>query len=284
MEQEKVGFHWPKYCGHVRTGFASFPVTAQLTCYRTWPEGYRQYCQNIKDYVGVTLDRAFAEYTVADARESCLLPDAVSFETGTPLTCAGCTIWRGVLRTELKEGETVGIFGAGGGLGHLGCQFAKALGPVVVGIDAREEALSLAKKSGAEVLVDVRMEKEIMVKEVHRVTIGRGVDSAITGRLDAVTEPRLVAARFNLRIRRPIPELILLPPFIASLKASPARQRRRLIRISSQSVIIPQQQDWHVRLRRVRCPFCFIPPPPISRSDQMSISRTSPYMETEFTS
>ena len=92
------------------------------------PEEYRQYCTNIRGYVGVTLDGAFAEYMVADAREICVLPDAVSFGTAAPLACAGCTIWTGILQTGLKKGETVGIVGAGGGLGHLGCQFAKALG------------------------------------------------------------------------------------------------------------------------------------------------------------
>ena len=146
----------------------------------TGPEEYRQYCPNIKGYVGVTLDGAFAEYVVADSRESCILPDAVSFETAAPLACAGCTIWRGVLQTELKKGETVGIVGAGGGLGHLGCQFAKALGLIVVGMDAREEGLQLAKNCGADIVVDARKEKEEVVKEVQKVTNGMGVDASIT--------------------------------------------------------------------------------------------------------
>lgn len=43
-----------------------------------------------------------------------------------------------MLQTELRKGETVAIVGAGGGLGHLGCQFAKALGLMVVGKLTRE--------------------------------------------------------------------------------------------------------------------------------------------------
>ena len=100
------------------------------------PEDYRQYCPNIAGYLGVTLDGAFAEYMIVDGRESCVIPDKVSFETAAPLACAGCTVFRGILQTNLKKGETVVLVGAGGGLGHLGCQFAKALGLVVVGIDA----------------------------------------------------------------------------------------------------------------------------------------------------
>ena len=68
-------------------------------------ENYRHYCPNIAGHVGVTLDGAFAEYMIVDGRESSKIPDEVSFETAAPLACAGCTIWRGVLQTELKKGE-----------------------------------------------------------------------------------------------------------------------------------------------------------------------------------
>ena len=144
------------------------------------PEEYRQYCSRIDGYCGVTLDGAFAEYMVVDGRESCLLPENVSFETAAPLACAGCTIFRAVLQTQLNAGETVGLVGAGGGLGHLGVQFAKAMGLVVVGIDARNEGLELAKQNGADVVVDARVGKEKVVEEVQRVTNGHGVDSSIT--------------------------------------------------------------------------------------------------------
>ncbi len=68
-------------------------------------ENYRQYCTKLAGHVGVTLDGAFAEYMIVDGRESSKIPDDVSFETAAPLACAGCTVWRGVLQTELKKGE-----------------------------------------------------------------------------------------------------------------------------------------------------------------------------------
>ena len=142
-------------------------------------ENYRQYCPNISGHLGVTLDGAFAEYHVADSRESCIIPDKVSFETAAPLACAGCTVYRGILQTELKKGETVALVGAGGGLGHLGCQFAKALGLVVIGIDARDEGLALAKESGADVIVDARLEKDQVIDLVNSVTNGTGADATV---------------------------------------------------------------------------------------------------------
>ena len=143
------------------------------------PAGYRHYCPRIAGHVGVTLDGAFAEYMIADARESSHIPEGVSFEVAAPLACAGCTVYRGVLQTDLKAGETVGIVGAGGGLGHIGIQFAKARGLVVVGVDARDEGLALAREAGADVVVDARGGKDEAVREVQKVTNGAGVDSTI---------------------------------------------------------------------------------------------------------
>lgn len=143
------------------------------------PEGYRQYCPNISGHVGVTMNGAFAEYMVADARESAVLPDNLSFETAAPLACAGATVYRAILQTGLIQGETVGLVGAGGGLGHLGCQFAKAMGLVLVGLDARDEGLDLARKSGADVVIDARKDKSQVVQEVQKVTNGHGVDSTV---------------------------------------------------------------------------------------------------------
>ena len=75
--------------------------------------------------------------------------------------------------------QTVAIVGAGGGLGHLGCQFAKALGLTVVGIDVREEGLALAGDSGADVVIDAKREKEKVVDEVMKVTNGMGADATV---------------------------------------------------------------------------------------------------------
>ncbi len=142
-------------------------------------DNYKHYCRNVEGYGGITLDGAFAEYMIADARESSKVPDRVSFETAAPLACAGVTVWRGVLQVDLKAGKTVALVGAGGGLGHLGCQFARALGLQVVGIDARDEGLELAKASGANVVIDARQGKDKVIEEVQKVTNGMGADATV---------------------------------------------------------------------------------------------------------
>ncbi|KAL9597233.1 MAG: hypothetical protein Q9219_005276 [cf. Caloplaca sp. 3 TL-2023] len=143
------------------------------------PDELKHYCPNLKGHVGVTTDGAFAEYMVVDARESSRIPEKVTYETAAPMACAGITIWGGLVRAGLKAGETVALVGAGGGLGHLGCQFARAMGLQVVGIDARDEGLELAQSSGAHTVLDARVGKEKVVEEVKKVTNGLGVDSVL---------------------------------------------------------------------------------------------------------
>jgi propanol-preferring alcohol dehydrogenase len=153
------------------------------------PENYTQYCKNIEGHIGVTLDGAFAEYVLVDSRSSAKLPDSVSFETAAPLACAGCTVWRGVLQTELKSGEWIAFVGSGGGLGHLGIQFAKALGLNVIGIDARDEGLELSREAGAHVVIDARKGDKFVVEEVGKVTNEMGADATVN-----VSDAKVAAA------------------------------------------------------------------------------------------
>lgn len=143
------------------------------------PENYKQYCPNSDGAIGVNIDGNFAEYVVIDARNAARLPDKVSFETAAPLACAGSTVWRGVLQADLKKGEWLCLVGSGGGLGHLGIQFAKALGLMVIGIDARDEGIALSKETGADVVIDARDGKDKVVEQVQKITGGAGADSTV---------------------------------------------------------------------------------------------------------
>ncbi|KAL9112146.1 MAG: hypothetical protein Q9227_003523 [Pyrenula ochraceoflavens] len=143
------------------------------------PENYRQYCSNIGGHNGVTRDGGFAEYMICDARESSKLPDGVTFETAAPLACAGVTVWRGVLQAELNAGQWLAIIGSGGGLGHLGIQFAKAKGLRVIGIDARDEGIELSKKFGADIVIDARSGQDSVVQEVAKVTNDRRAEATV---------------------------------------------------------------------------------------------------------
>lgn len=149
----------------------------------TGPECQRQYCTG--GYEGnagaFDSDGFFADYARVDARWTTHLPDAVSLLAAAPLACAGRTIWRGVQqaiqRADLRHGSWLAIVGAGGGLGHLGIQFARSAGLHVIGIDARDEALQVARSSGANVVLDAREGQEANVAAVHA-----ALPSALQGR------------------------------------------------------------------------------------------------------
>lgn len=147
------------------------------TCQR--PERDTQYCPQVGGLLGVSRDGSFAEYEVVDGRECCKLPENLSFQSAAPLACAGITVWGGLVRAGLQKGETVAIIGAGGGLGHLGVQFAKALGLKVLAVDARDEGLALAEDCGADHVVDARQAKEKVVEEVKRLTDGKLADATL---------------------------------------------------------------------------------------------------------
>ena len=149
----------------------------------TGPEKYRQYCTRFGGLKGVTVSGYWADYAVVGEEFSAKLPDEVSFETAAPLACAGITIWRAILTATQEMGDGgkwLAIMGSGGGLGHLGVQFAKAKGLKVIGLDARDAGLELSRKYGADVVVDVRKGDEETVKEVQSVTNGAGADVTIT--------------------------------------------------------------------------------------------------------
>ncbi|KAI1179589.1 GroES-like protein [Nemania sp. FL0916] len=143
-------------------------------------ETQRQYCRKTTGHIGVSTHGCAAEYVIADARTTNKIPDSVSLMSAAPLACAGRTVYRAILQTGLEKRQWVAIVGAGGGLGHLGVQFARALGLNVVAIDARDEGLALARECGANAVVDSRQDKAEVVKGVQALTDGgRGADAAI---------------------------------------------------------------------------------------------------------
>lgn len=140
---------------------------------------YPQYCSLRTGGIGLQIDGAFAEYILIDSRNASLVPVALSFIDAAPLACAGITVWRALLQTELEAGDWLGIIGSGGGLGHLAIQFAKAKGLRVIGLDARDEGISLSRESGAEIIVDVRSGHDDAINQVCEATGGKGVSAAI---------------------------------------------------------------------------------------------------------
>jgi len=129
------------------------------------PAGYSVYCPNSHN-CGLSADGGFREYAVVDSRQVAPMPDELTAVETAPLMCAGITVFAALRRCGLREGGRVGIMGAGGGLGHLGLQFAKKMGYRVIGVDNADGAIELAESlnTGARI-VDARKEEANAIRE-----------------------------------------------------------------------------------------------------------------------
>ncbi|KAI2617265.1 GroES-like protein [Hypomontagnella submonticulosa] len=143
------------------------------------PDEFRHYCLHAEGHVGLHVDGCFAEYVLVDARFSTKLPDLVGLTAAAPLACAGRTIWRGVKMAALEPGQWLLIVGSGGGLGHIGVQFAKAMGYNVIGVDARDEGLEMTRRVGADLVLDARDGQDAVVAAVQKATAGEGARATI---------------------------------------------------------------------------------------------------------
>ncbi|KAF2096879.1 GroES-like protein [Rhizodiscina lignyota] len=131
--------------------------------------GYSVYCAHALS-IGVDQHGGFAEYALADARQVVKIPDGFSSVDTAPMMCAGMTIYAALKKCDPQPGRTVGIMGCGGGLGHLGLQFATKMGMAVVGVDAADQPVELAESlSTGAWIVDARKETaNAVVKELGR--------------------------------------------------------------------------------------------------------------------
>lgn len=104
---------------------------------------------------GYTVDGSFQQYCIASAKHVAHIPDGVPLDEVAPILCAGITVYKGLKESGAKPGQTVAIVGAGGGLGSLAQQYAKAMGLRVIAIDAGEEKRKMSEGMGADVSVNM---------------------------------------------------------------------------------------------------------------------------------
>lgn len=114
--------------------------------------GWETLCEK-QENGGYSVDGSFGEYMLVDSRYCALIPEGSDPYEIAPILCAGVTVYKGLKETEVKPGEWVVISGVGG-LGHIAVQYAVAMGMRVVAVDIADDKLQLAKKHGAEVVVN----------------------------------------------------------------------------------------------------------------------------------
>ncbi|RSM35159.1 NADP-dependent oxidoreductase [Amycolatopsis balhimycina DSM 5908] len=150
-----------------------------------------------------------AEFVVAEAENLTPRPDGVPWEVAGSLFVAGTTAYAAVRAVSPRDGETVVVSGAAGGVGSLAVQLAKLAGATVIGLAGEANHAWLRELDvipvayGDGVLERIR---EAAPDGVHAFvdTFGSGyVELALhlgihPGRIDTVID-RAAAAKYNVK-------------------------------------------------------------------------------------
>jgi threonine dehydrogenase-like Zn-dependent dehydrogenase len=129
----------------------------------------------VGDRVAALSYKSYAAYDIADADKVVKLPEALAGKPfpGEPLGCA-MNIFR---RSRVEAGQTVAILGIGF-LGALLVQLAKHAGARVIAISKRDFSLDMARKCGADEVVQMDDHWKI-IEKVSQLTNGKFCDRVI---------------------------------------------------------------------------------------------------------
>lgn len=129
-------------------------------------------------YSGAT--GGYADERNIEARLLFKLPKSISYETAAAMMLKGLTAQYLLRQTyRVKEGDTMLVHAAAGGVGLILCQWGKALGATVIGCVGSAEKAALAKKAGAKHTILYR--DEDFPKRVDEITKGAKCDVVYDG-------------------------------------------------------------------------------------------------------
>ena len=125
--------------------------------------------------IGMAGCGGYAEQMVVDARRIVPMPAAMSWEHGAAFPVAfgssHIALWH---RARLQAGETLVVHGASGGGGLTAVAIGKQLGATVIATASSPEKLEVARRHGADFLIDTSRE-EVRTR-IRELTDGRGAN------------------------------------------------------------------------------------------------------------
>jgi NADPH2:quinone reductase len=120
-------------------------------------------------------DGGFAEQALLDGRATFAAPEALDDAQASAFVIGYQTGWFALhRRAHLHAGETLLVHAAAGGVGSAAVQLGKAAGASVIGVVGGPEKAEVARRLGADVVVDRHTEDFVAV--VKERTGGRGAD------------------------------------------------------------------------------------------------------------
>ena len=187
---------YPRIIGHEITGVIEAigdgvtnvavgdPVTAYfyLTCgHCKWCRINREtLCENFGGYIGRACDGGYAELMKLPARNFLKFPENLHWQNHAAeigvITDAIATPAKVVRHADIKAGETVAVFGAGGGLGIHMLMLAKWAHAKVIAVDIAADKFEACRAAGADECVNPQ---DGYALEALRDLSGGGIDVAI---------------------------------------------------------------------------------------------------------
>ncbi len=117
----------------------------------------------------------FAEEVIVPVEGVVKLPDRMDFATAAGFPVAYGTSHISLdYRAHLKKGDTLLVLGASGGVGLTAVEIGKVLGATVIAVAGGEEKAEIARRQGADHVID--HSKEDLRERVKALTGDRGVD------------------------------------------------------------------------------------------------------------
>lgn len=140
----------------------------------------------------------FAEEVLTDASRVFPVPPVFDFKTAATFAYVFGTSYHALKdRAQLKEGETVLVLGASGGVGLAAVQLAKVMGAKVIAAASTEAKLAVCSQYGADAIVNYSDDN--WREQVKVLTEGQGVDVVYDAVGGHYAEPALRSMAWNGR-------------------------------------------------------------------------------------
>ncbi|BEL06270.1 quinone oxidoreductase [Actinoplanes sichuanensis] len=142
----------------------------------------------------------YAEFVAVEAEFVAHVPDRLPTDQAGAMAWDAVTALSGLDTLGLQPGETLMIFGASGGIGHMAVQLARHHGARVLAVVSGDDGVELARRSGADHVVDGHRED---VPAAAREFAPDGLDAALVTGGSAAAEKALHTVRESGRIAWP---------------------------------------------------------------------------------
>jgi propanol-preferring alcohol dehydrogenase len=174
--------------------------------------------------LGVYTEGGYAEYVLVPSYKYLVKIGDLDTDVASTLSCSALTAYGAVKNAKLKPNDNVVIVGAGGGLGLMAIQLAKAVtGARIIALDLDQEKLKVAKENGADEIVSPK--EGDPAKRVMEITENLGADAII----DFVNASKTVETDMKMLRRRG--RAVLVGLFGGELKLSLVSMPTRAYRL-----------------------------------------------------